>query len=301
MDADKAVTATFTLKHYTLTVTQEGEGTLTQTPSGTSFTHGTAVTLTAAPAAGWNFTGWSGACSGSDACHITMDADKTVTATFVQYKVYIPVVVNRYSKLINGDFQTGSLDGWRALRGGFPGYGGSGLPQSIVIENSSYVARLGDPAFQNGQIPVGYGAISQVFTVEERYLKIKYRVISNDIYRDQNQRYYDTFEASIDKSPEDVTNTERNKVCQNLNPSGQITPPSTGGLILCGGRPNSGAPEDTGWKTVYLDLNNYRGQTITLYLHVWSREYIAPSYLDKGWLNTWVFIDDIVAMQTLQN
>ncbi len=41
-----------------------------------------AVTLTASPDEGLSFTGWSGACSGRGDCLVTMDAAKTVTATF---------------------------------------------------------------------------------------------------------------------------------------------------------------------------------------------------------------------------
>lgn len=40
------------------------------------------VTLTATPSAGANFAGWSGACSGTGTCTVTMDAAKRVTATF---------------------------------------------------------------------------------------------------------------------------------------------------------------------------------------------------------------------------
>jgi beta-lactam-binding protein with PASTA domain len=40
------------------------------------------VTLTATPAAGSTFAGWSGACAGTGLCNLTMSADQTVTATF---------------------------------------------------------------------------------------------------------------------------------------------------------------------------------------------------------------------------
>ena len=43
----------------------------------------TSVTLTADPATGSIFTGWSGACTDSGACSVTMNGDRTVTATFV--------------------------------------------------------------------------------------------------------------------------------------------------------------------------------------------------------------------------
>jgi hypothetical protein len=47
-----------------------------------SFVPGTAVTLTAVPASGSTFAGWSGACGGTGACHVTLSADRAVTAAF---------------------------------------------------------------------------------------------------------------------------------------------------------------------------------------------------------------------------
>jgi hypothetical protein len=77
---------------FTLTVnkTGSGQGTVTSSPSGINcgptcsadFTSGAVVTLTATPATGSTFAGWSGACSGTGTCTVTMDTDKTVTATF---------------------------------------------------------------------------------------------------------------------------------------------------------------------------------------------------------------------------
>jgi len=70
--------------------TGTGNGTATSLPAGinctsncsASFPVGTSVTLTAQPASGSTFAGWSGACSGTGSCTITMDTNKTVTATF---------------------------------------------------------------------------------------------------------------------------------------------------------------------------------------------------------------------------
>lgn len=44
---------------------------------------GTRVTLTARPSQGATFTGWSGACSGTQPCSVTLDQNRTVTATFL--------------------------------------------------------------------------------------------------------------------------------------------------------------------------------------------------------------------------
>ena len=75
---------------YNLAVAKSGSGTVTNstgsincgsTCSG-SFTSGTSVTLTATPASGSYFYGWSGACSGTTPCVVTINAAKDVTATF---------------------------------------------------------------------------------------------------------------------------------------------------------------------------------------------------------------------------
>jgi len=92
MDRAKTVTATFNLRSYNLVVTRAGggSGTVSSSPAGimcgatcsTSFPIDTVVTLTAAPAMGSTFTGWSGACMGTGTCIVTMSADRNVTATF---------------------------------------------------------------------------------------------------------------------------------------------------------------------------------------------------------------------------
>ena len=46
------------------------------------FVGGTTVALTVAPATGKAFLGWGGSCSGIGGCSITLDSDKTVTASF---------------------------------------------------------------------------------------------------------------------------------------------------------------------------------------------------------------------------
>ena len=70
--------------------TGSGSGTVTSSPGGIdcgstcshAYDAGTAVALTATPAAGSVFSGWSGACSGTAECNLTMDKAKAVAATF---------------------------------------------------------------------------------------------------------------------------------------------------------------------------------------------------------------------------
>jgi uncharacterized repeat protein (TIGR02543 family) len=99
-------------------VIREGSGTVTSSPAGINcgatcaadFAYLTTVTLTAAPAAGWTFTGWSGACTGIVTCTVTMSQARSVTATFTSdvgptppppplppstdFKIYLPLITH---------------------------------------------------------------------------------------------------------------------------------------------------------------------------------------------------------------
>jgi fibronectin type III domain protein/List-Bact-rpt repeat protein len=77
---------------HLLTVSKAGTGfgTVASSPAGldcgtscsVAFPTGTAVTLSATPASGSTFGGWSGACTGTGTCTVTLDADRSVAATF---------------------------------------------------------------------------------------------------------------------------------------------------------------------------------------------------------------------------
>jgi uncharacterized repeat protein (TIGR02543 family) len=75
----------------TLTTTSSpaSGGTIARSPDQSSYLSGTVVTLTATPATGYSFTGWSGDLSSTgNLATITMDADKTVTANFTNPPAY---------------------------------------------------------------------------------------------------------------------------------------------------------------------------------------------------------------------
>lgn len=76
---------------FTLTVTKSGSGSVASSPSGIScgsdctekYNQGTSVVLTATPASGSVFSGWSGGgCSGTGSCTLTVSSDTSVTASF---------------------------------------------------------------------------------------------------------------------------------------------------------------------------------------------------------------------------
>ncbi|MBI3193169.1 MAG: InlB B-repeat-containing protein [Ignavibacteriae bacterium] len=77
------VPAIASLPTYTLGVTTVGSGSVAKSPDLPNYLVGTNVQLTATPATGWTFTGWSGDVSGStNPLTVTMSGNKNITATF---------------------------------------------------------------------------------------------------------------------------------------------------------------------------------------------------------------------------
>jgi hypothetical protein len=91
MGSDKSITANFVLKQYTLTIAAGLGGTTDPAPGAYSYDARTDVAITATPDIGYGLTGWSGDASGADnQITITMDADKSITASFIrQYTLTI--------------------------------------------------------------------------------------------------------------------------------------------------------------------------------------------------------------------
>lgn len=84
MDGNKSLEANFSSR-ASLQVLTRGGGVVTGLADLGSYAVGDTAHLTAVPADGWQFTGWSGDLTGSTAATaITMDTPKAVTAKFVQ-------------------------------------------------------------------------------------------------------------------------------------------------------------------------------------------------------------------------
>ena len=98
-DADGTATADMGIDEFiitTLVVTYAGNGSghVSLDPPGGVYEYGTVVTLTATADPGSSFAGWSGDAVGTtNPITLTMDTDKQVTATFMTYRVYLPMVV----------------------------------------------------------------------------------------------------------------------------------------------------------------------------------------------------------------
>ena len=149
---DIRVAGSSTQDQYTLAVNLVGSGTVTRNPDQATYGSGAVVTLTATPAAGWTFAGWSGDLTGStNPQTITINANKVVTATFTQ---------NQYSLTVNtrgqrhGDQESRSGHLWQsatvvtltataAAGWTFAGWSGdltgSTNPQTITIDANKVV------------------------------------------------------------------------------------------------------------------------------------------------------------------
>src|ERR1700683_4793504 len=84
-----AFVAEINTAEFSLTTTVPGRGSMASSPAGIScpgtcaanFASATVVTLTPTANSGSTFTGWSGACSGTGACSVTLNSNQTVGAT----------------------------------------------------------------------------------------------------------------------------------------------------------------------------------------------------------------------------
>jgi len=82
MDGNKTITANFAINTYTLTISATN-GSVAKNPDQGSYNYGSAVILTATPATGYTFTGWSGDATGTTTpLTVTMNANKSITANF---------------------------------------------------------------------------------------------------------------------------------------------------------------------------------------------------------------------------
>jgi hypothetical protein len=132
MSQNQTVSATF-LPLYTLTVTTNGNGSVTSTdgyincPGVCSYNYlsNTQVTLNANPAQGWSLSAWGGACSGNGSCDVPMTQNQSVSATFTQ-NYYTLTVSN------SGDGRITSTDGYINC----PGIDGEVIPALAIYRGT---------------------------------------------------------------------------------------------------------------------------------------------------------------------
>lgn len=120
MDRDRVITARFE-PVVTLSVEVSGDGTVAVDPEQASFAAGSVVHLTAQPAEGAEFSGWSGDASGTQALlTVTLSADTAILATFVPegtgpsnpggttFQLFVDVTGDGVVSPSGGEFDAGS-------------------------------------------------------------------------------------------------------------------------------------------------------------------------------------------------
>lgn len=138
---------------YQLSTSVIGQGSVS--PASGTFAEGEAVSLTATPASGWQFSGWSGDASGtSNPLSLSMDANKNITATFTQTSTP-PTGV---------DF---SLVGYASLAGGTTGgAGGTSVTVSTGTDLQNAIKSKGSAPltiYVQGVIsPANSGALTKI-------------------------------------------------------------------------------------------------------------------------------------------
>lgn len=146
---------------YTLTPSIVGRGTVELDPPGGIYDEDTQVQVTAIPAFGWLFSGWSGDLSGdTNPETVTMDSDKTVVASFVKADPEPPDTIDglvlRYDARALRDLADGDpVTEWEDLSpSGFDATGGASVAE--------YVADAGD-----GMAAVKFHGVSALEVVEQ--------------------------------------------------------------------------------------------------------------------------------------
>lgn len=184
MDRDRSVTATLvTSLELLVSVTGDGEGTVTSSPTGilctwangsttgqcgTTVAPGTVVTLTAQPAPNHEFLAWGGeACQGSGTCQVTVTLPSAVSATFAIRKVPLSVVTAGAGRGIISSEPTGIAcergDGAQSgtCSAEFP-LGSAIALQALAAPGHRFAGWAGAGCAGTGACVIGLGQASQV-------------------------------------------------------------------------------------------------------------------------------------------
>jgi hypothetical protein len=138
---------------FSVNVTVMGNGSVTKTPSQSTYVCGDQVQLSATPGSGWSFAGWSGDATGAaPVIDVVVEGPTNVIATFIQPQYTLDVTINNLSpdgegnsvtvtpqKALYSPGDTVVLEAKPIANWYFTGWSGSGLtgaqnPLTIIME-----------------------------------------------------------------------------------------------------------------------------------------------------------------------
>ena len=133
---------------YQLTVSlnDPAGGVVTSSPAGincgstcsSNYANGTSVTLTATPNIGYDFTGWSGACTGIGSCTLQMNSGKNVAANFAVTGMVTVQLKNSTGSPLSGGVVQYYSGGWKPF-----GTTDATGQASLVLPPGSYTFSMG--------------------------------------------------------------------------------------------------------------------------------------------------------------
>lgn len=155
---------------YAITTSVIGSGTVSNNLTGTVFFSGTTVKLTATPAVGYKFTGWSGDFTGTtNPVTITMNANKTITANFTSTVGIESISENNAeiypNPVTNNMITINGLQGQAQIK--LIDVNGKVLQESETVLNKSYNYNLSvPPGFYVMQIIIGKNTIQKKLIIK---------------------------------------------------------------------------------------------------------------------------------------
>lgn len=161
------------------------------------------------------------------------------------------------------------------------------------VHEGEWSALLGDPEYKDDKVPIGSARIWQTFSVPSSgnpEITIWYHIYTRDkVWGDHTKKYYDSFEIYINdvnwseaNNPDPSDPWRKTRCRENLG----ISDASNPGLVFCDGGTGPGEGKLSEWERhIMLDLSQFKGQDIVLYLANFNRE--------DHHFNTWTYVDDI--------
>ena len=235
--------------YYTLTVSKSGTGSGTVTGSsatincGTtcsvSLNAGTLVTLTATPASDGTFTGWTGACTGTETCTLQMSANRNVTAIFTA--VGSAATASSGALLISGgtagptrnnfggwvgfQFKVGSTPLTVSQLGRYVVSGSSGTHTVKLVNGNGTDIAGGSVTVNIATVPAGtyaYASLSQPITLEANtaYVLVSQELENGDLWYNYGNN---AITLTNDAIPLSVAWAQNNTTGYNFSPSGNQT------------------------------------------------------------------------------